>query len=110
MAQKQRFYQRHGVQEMYFYDPQSLIFWVFTHLNNQWSVVTELNLPWVSPLLKIRFEMFEDGLEVSYPNGEPFKTLAQFAQERDRLQVQHDDLQVKNDRLQEQRDRLVEKL
>ncbi|NEQ71218.1 MAG: Uma2 family endonuclease [Symploca sp. SIO2D2] len=95
MAEKQRFYQKYGVLEMYFYDPKTKNFWGFTRSEDNWNFVTELNLPWISPLLKICFEMFEDGLEVSYPNGEPFKTLSGFAQERDQAQEERDRLAAK---------------
>lgn len=94
MAEKQRFYQKYGVKEMYFYDPQRQNFWGLTRAENNWNWVTELNLPWVSPLLKIRFEMFEDGLAVFYPDGEPFKTLEQFAQERDQAKAERDEAQM----------------
>lgn len=117
MAEKQRFYQKYGVMEMYFYDPQARNFWGLNRSDNKWDWVTELNLPWVSPLLKIRFEMFEDGLAVSYPDGEPFKTLEQFAQERDQAQKERDQTKVKLDQAQAkldqaqlERDRLAAKL
>ncbi|NES20052.1 MAG: Uma2 family endonuclease [Symploca sp. SIO3E6] len=99
MAEKQRFYQKYGVLEMYFYDPKAKTFWGFTRSEDKWNFVTELNLPWISPLLKIRFEMFEDGLEVFYPNGEPFKTLSAFAQERDQAQLERNQAQEERDRL-----------
>jgi len=117
MAEKQRFYQKYGVVEMYFYDPQVRNFWGFTQVENHWHCVTELNLPWVSPLLQIRFEMFEDGLAVFYPNGEPFKTLEEFAQERDQVKAERDQVkaerdqaQLERDQAKAERDRLAQKL
>ncbi|NEO87342.1 MAG: Uma2 family endonuclease, partial [Spirulina sp. SIO3F2] len=83
MADKQRFYQQYGVEEMYFYNPKAKNFWGFVDKNGVWEFISDLNLPWVSPLLKIRFELFEDGLDVFYPNGEAFKTLAELVTERD---------------------------
>ena len=43
-----------------------------------------INLPWTSPMLGIRFELTEDGLEVFYPNGERFKDPKEYIDERDK--------------------------
>lgn len=47
-------------------------------------LLTELNLPWTSPILGVRFEMFEDGLALFYPNGESFEDPETVFEERDR--------------------------
>lgn len=92
MVAKQHFYAQHGVLEMYFYDPDSYDFWGLTRDNREagFNPVLMLNLPWVSPLLQIRFELFEDGLAVFYPNGEPFKTFTELANERNQLANERD--------------------
>lgn len=53
-----------------------------------------LHLPWTSPILQIRFELFEDGLAVSYSDGEPFKDPGEFAAERDRAFVKLKELGI----------------
>jgi hypothetical protein len=45
--------------------------------------------------LQIRFELFDDGLAVFYPNGEAFKDPEAFAEERDRTQEKLDRALVK---------------
>jgi Uma2 family endonuclease len=92
MATKQNFYAQHGVLEMYFYDPASYNFWglVRERQENDWTLVMPLNLPWVSPLLQIRFELFEEGLAVFYPDGEPFKDFVELRAERDQAQQERD--------------------
>lgn len=88
ISQKQAFYDRHGVLEMFFYDPESFEFWGLTRETPEERplLLTCLNLPWTSPILGIRFEMFEDGLALFYPNGERFKDPEDLFQERDRTQ------------------------
>jgi len=81
MADKQTFYQQYGVMEMYFYDPKSYNFWglVRDSQAQNCSLITALNMPWTSPLLQIRFELFDDGLAVFYPDGQPFKDFEELA-------------------------------
>lgn len=99
MTAKQAFYIEHGVLELYFYNPQSQTFWglVRTTVDDKLEPVMPLNMPWVSPLLQIRFELGAAGLAVFYPDGEPFKTLAEFAQERDRLAAKLRELGINPD-------------
>jgi len=86
IAEKQTFYVKYGVLEMFFYDPDSHNFWGFVRERPEQDclLITPLNLPWASPLLKIRFELLDDGLAVFYPSGEPFKDPEEFIEERDR--------------------------
>ncbi len=92
ISQKQGFYDRHGVLEMFFYDPDSLEFWglVRQQVNDRPTLLTRLNLPWVSPILGIRFDMFEDGLMLFYPDGQPFQDPEELLQERNQTQQRLD--------------------
>ncbi|MGF1520570.1 MAG: Uma2 family endonuclease [Nodosilinea sp.] len=100
MLNKQLFYRRHGVLEMFFYDPESYDFWglVRPDLNHDFSPVTALNFPWISPTLGIRFELFDDGLAVFYPNGESFQDPEVVLAERDRAQQERAQAQQERDR------------
>lgn len=70
MAEKQKFYEDYGVLETYYYDPQRRDFWGFVRdrADDIFTLITALYLPWTSPLLQIRFELFEEGLSVFYPD------------------------------------------
>jgi Uma2 family endonuclease len=72
---KQVFYAKYGVLEMFFYDPESHDFWGLAGETPEqdFTPIMAMNLPWVSPLLGTRFELFDDGLAIFYPDGEPFK-------------------------------------
>jgi Uma2 family endonuclease len=87
MTRKAMFYQRYGVEEYYLYDPdhEELSGW-------QWQSgqVTEISnmQGWVSPRLGVRFEPAEDGLKIYTPQGTPFLTPVELAQQRDEAQQQ----------------------
>ena len=112
MLNKQRFYREHGVLEMYFYDPDSYDFWGFVRdtPEQDFTPVTALNFPWSSPILGIRFELFDDGLAVFTPEGEQFKDPRQIFTERDQAQSERDQAQSERDQAQNERDRAFAKL
>lgn len=111
-AKKQNFYAQYGVLEMYFYDPEDYEFWglVRETTDASFRLITLLNLPWVSPILGIRFEMFEDGLSVSYPSGEIFKDPEEWGAERDAVREERDAAREERDTAREERDRAWAKL
>ncbi|ASC69383.1 Hypothetical Protein XM38_003100 [Halomicronema hongdechloris C2206] len=88
ISQKQAFYDRYGVLEMVFYDPDNLEFWGLTRQapDDRPVLLTCLNLPWTSPTLGVKFDMFEDGLALFYPHGERFKDPEELYQERNQTQ------------------------
>ncbi len=112
MLAKQVFYQKYGVLEMFFYDPESRDFWGYVRgdQDQDFMLITPLNLPWTSPLLDIRFELFADDLAVFYPNGEPFQDPEEVMEERDRIQQERDRIQQERDRIQQERDQAIAKL
>lgn len=97
MTAKQEFYKKYGVLELYVYNPETYEFWglVRNTPNQEMVSIFPLKLPWISPLLGIRFELFEDGLAVFYPNGEMFKDPGDFIDERDQMQSERDRLAAK---------------
>ncbi|MDX2228429.1 MAG: Uma2 family endonuclease [Leptolyngbyaceae cyanobacterium bins.349] len=80
MNRKLLFYDRYGVEEYYLYDPD-------TNTLNGWlrqegflDVIEEMN-NWVSPRLQIRFDLTGSELLIRYPDGKPFLSYVQIAQE-----------------------------
>jgi Uma2 family endonuclease len=106
MLTKQAFYGKHGVLEMFFYDPDSYDFWglVRPDREHDFSPITALNFPWTSPTLGIRFEMFDDGLAVFYPDGKRFQEPDELFEERDQAQQERDQAQQERDQAQQERD------
>ena len=109
MAEKQKFYQDYGVLETYYYDPERKDFWGFVRSqpDDICTLITALYLPWTSPLLQIRFELFEDGLVVFYPNGEPFAEPETIFLERDAARLAQQQAQAECDRAQTECDRAL---
>ncbi|MDY6782557.1 MAG: hypothetical protein SW833_08425 [Cyanobacteriota bacterium] len=91
-GEKQKFYEDYGVLETYYYDPQRQDFWGFVREQSDdfFTLVTALYLPWTSLLLQIRFELFEDGLAVFHPDGEPFAEPGVILLERDAARAERD--------------------
>ncbi|NMF84424.1 Uma2 family endonuclease [Nodosilinea sp. P-1105] len=85
MLAKQAFYGKYGVLEMIFYDPDSFEFWALVRPSpdRDFTPIMAINFPWVSPTLGIRFELWETGLEVFYPNGDRFQDPEVVLAERD---------------------------
>jgi Uma2 family endonuclease len=100
MAEKQQFYEQYGVLEMFFYNPQSLDFWGYQRaaVTDRFVLVTPLHLPWTSPLLKIRFELSGEGLELYHPDGEPFKEPGELFAERDLARQEREQARHERDR------------
>ncbi|MDJ1170109.1 Uma2 family endonuclease, partial [Roseofilum sp. BLCC_M154] len=59
------------------------------------TLVTALYLPWTSPLLQIRFELFEDGLSVFYPDGTEFREPEAALLAQEQAQAERDEAQAK---------------
>jgi Uma2 family endonuclease len=92
MTRKFRFYERYGVEEYYLYDPDSgeLSGW-----QRQGEVLEKIvsMAAWVSPRLRVRFELDGRTLHLYHPNGERFATyvelMQQREQERQRAEQEH---------------------
>lgn len=71
MDRKLLFYDRHGVEEYYIYNPQTneLRVWMRGEFGLDW---VELEGEWVSPRLGIRFNLSANELTISRPDGQRF--------------------------------------
>lgn len=73
---KLHFYDRHGVQEFYAYDPLSNEFSAFVRGERGLAPVNAEG-GWTSPILGIHFEPGEEKLVVRGPDGQPFRSLGE---------------------------------
>lgn len=81
MADKLAFYDDHGVEEYYVYDPDSNR--LHGYLRGRESLKRQRPMNgFVSPRLGIRFDLSGPELVVRYPNGRPFLTFEELAAER----------------------------
>jgi len=101
LDKKFKFYQKYGVKEYYLYDPHSFELDGWERRGNKLEPIMMMN-GWVSPLLRIRFVMTTDGLEIYRPDGRKFLTSVELERERERLQIE---LQQKDSQLGQERQR-----
>ncbi|MGA1603703.1 MAG: Uma2 family endonuclease [Prochlorothrix sp.] len=87
MHRKFQFYDRHGVEEYYLYDPDRHDFTGFVRQQTSLQAV-EADATWVSPLLGIQFDWSQETLQVFYPEGAPFLTTVELKAESQRAQQQ----------------------
>jgi Uma2 family endonuclease len=82
MNKKQEFYDRHAVEEYYLYDPDKNDLSGWLRIEDRLSVIDPIE-GWVSPRLGIRFNLSEATLQIYRPDGEPFVSYVEIAQQRD---------------------------
>ncbi len=76
MLRKLRFYEDHGVEEYYLYDPHGLELTGLLRNETGLDMIPEM-AGWVSPRLQIRFELGAGELEIWRPDGQRFLTFTQ---------------------------------
>src|SRR6478672_4072265 len=82
MTRKFEFYERHGVEEYYLYDPDRNDLTGWLRQEGRLRAILEMN-GWTSPRLGIRFDI-ADALTIHYPDGKPFLTFAELFERLDR--------------------------
>ncbi|MDG4552523.1 MAG: Uma2 family endonuclease [Candidatus Contendobacter sp.] len=108
MTRKFRFYERHGVEEYYVYDPDrgSLDGWVRRGENLE--DVSDME-GWVSPRLRVRFSLEGHDLVLYRPDGRRFETFLELEQraeaERRQAQVERQRAEAEQQRAEAERQR-----
>jgi Uma2 family endonuclease len=87
MAEKLAFYERHGVEEYYIYDPDDVRLAGWVRQGPQLQPVANPN-GWVSPRLGIRFDMSGPELVIFRPDGQRFLTVIEMTEQREAAQRQ----------------------
>ncbi len=79
MTRKLLFYDHHGVEEYYLYDPAipELSVWLRGDLGLD---LIDIEQTWTSPRLGIRFDISNSELALYYPNGQPFLSFLELEQ------------------------------
>jgi Uma2 family endonuclease len=80
MERKLQFYEDHGVEEYYRYDPDRGRLSGWLRQGERLQPLVDMN-SWISPRLGIRFEMRAGELQLYYPDGRRFATFAELAQQ-----------------------------
>ncbi len=87
MNRKLLFYDRFGVEEYYLYDPDGNNLSGWLRREGFLDVIEPIE-QWVSPVLKIRFELAEPELRIYRPDHKPFLTYTEIAQRAEEAQLQ----------------------
>ncbi len=105
MRRKFEFYDRYGVEEYYVYDPYK----------NEWSgwlrgedgQLQEIAsmAGWISPRLKVRFEMTAGDLELYHPDGRRFATYAEVAEQAEQERQEKELAQQRADKQKQRADK-----
>ncbi len=100
MADKLDFYDRHGVEEYYVYDPDTGRLLVYLR-RTQLLTRERFGKSFVSKKLGIRFDLTGPEMVVYHPNGRPFLTFEQLEEERQGQQQRADQAEQRVSRLAE---------
>jgi Uma2 family endonuclease len=107
MADKLAFYDEHGVEEYYLYDPDHNRLAAYLRhgeaLRRVWKVDG-----WVSPRLGIRFDLSGPEMVVFYPNGRRFLTFEELEAERERAERRAESAEQRAESAEMRAERLAE--
>ncbi len=82
MNKKLLFYEHHGVEEYYIYDPEKNDFSGLLKNEQELEVIEDID-NWISPRLGIRFQLAEPELIIYYPDGQSFSS---YSEEKDKAE------------------------
>ena len=82
MLRKFAFYQLHGAEEYYVYNPYSNTLEGYVRRDDRLDDVPDVD-GWTSPRLGVRFSLADDTLAITYPDGRPFLTFVELGKRAD---------------------------
>jgi Uma2 family endonuclease len=110
MSKKLLFYEHHGVEEYYLYDPDRETLDGFIRGKQPILEAIDNIQGWVSPRLNIRFELTDSGLVIYRPDGEAFLTPVELRQQFEQGQQQTKAAQAQAEAAQAQAERFAARL
>lgn len=79
MGKKLRFYEQYGIEEYYIYDPDKNDLNGYLRQENSLEIIEEMQ-GFISPLLKVKFEVDLDGLQIYDSQGNRFLTYVELSE------------------------------
>ncbi|MBP0019233.1 MAG: Uma2 family endonuclease [Cyanobacteria bacterium SBLK] len=87
MEDKFYFYQKHGIEEYYLYDPKKNRLQGWLRRGEKLEEIAMME-GWRSPRLGIKFSTSEENLQLFYPNGDRFASYVEIVEQRDRERLE----------------------
>jgi Uma2 family endonuclease len=106
MVQKGRFYEQYGVEEYYVFDPDTVTLSGSIRQGDAFQAIENTN-GWVSPLLRIRFDLSNGELRITGPDGKLFLTPLELIEQRDDLIAERDEIAADRDEIAAKRDEIA---
>ena len=97
------FYQQHGIEEYYLYDPKKNRLQGWLRKGEKLEEITTME-GWKSPCLEIRFSTSEGDLVLFHPNGDRFVDYVEVVKQRDRAQQEKERAQQEKERERQRAD------
>ncbi len=86
LTKRFQFCDRYGVEEYYFYNPQTLELGGWLRIEGEFEPIEQMN-GWVSPRLGVRFQISETEFQMFGPTGEAFLSFGELDQLRQEAQA-----------------------
>ena len=109
MNKKQVFYDRHGVEEYYLYDPDRNDFSGWMRSQGRLDVIDAIE-NWVSPRLGIRFDLSGEELQIYHPDGELFASYEEVSRRLEQAQQRAEQAQQRAEQAEQRAAVLAERL
>lgn len=109
MQNKRSFYEQHGVEEFYIYDPDRLRLSGYIRQGGELLAIVNME-GWISPSLNIRFSKLNGELEIFYPDGRRFLTTLELNRRAVTAEEERDRFEQRAIEAEQERDRLMEQL
>jgi Uma2 family endonuclease len=109
MLRKFQFYQHHGVEEYYLYDPDRGTLDGWRRVGEDLLEIPSM-LGWTSPRLQVRFELVDGELQLYGRDGRRFATYVELVDQREKAQRQRDHERQEKQDAQQRVERLAAQL
>ncbi len=106
---KFQFFERYGVEEYCLWDPDNADLRGWIRDGATLRPIAQMN-GWVSPRLKVRFEVVDGELELYGPDGRKFATYVELVEQREQERQAKDQAQQRADQAQQRAERLAAQL
>lgn len=109
MVEKLRFYERYGAEEYYIYDRDGIELTGLIRSETGLVVIDQIH-NWISPHLRIRFDMSGEELQIYRSDGQPFASYVEIAQRAEQAEQRVEQAVSKLEQQRQRAEQLAERL